>query len=196
MNIYEKLAAVQQEVKAPKNLKNTHMKFNYRSAEGILEAVKPILAQVEAMIILFDEVVEMGGRIYVKSTAQFVDLGVTGDAKQISVTAYAREAESKQGLDVAQVTGSASSYARKYALNGLLLLDDAKQDPDTEEMTRRVEEQEKLKPTMKQSILTMADLCGVKLDDILKKPLDDMTEQEAGKLLLALKEKHEAQGKN
>lgn len=196
MNIYEKLAAVQQEVKAPKNLKNTHMRFNYRSAEGILEAVKPILAQVEAMIILFDDVVEIGGRVYVKSTAQFVDLKVPADAEQISVTAYAREAESKQGLDVAQVTGSASSYARKYALNGLLLLDDAKQDPDTEEMTRRVEEQEKLKPTMKQSILTMADLCGVKLDEILKKPLDDMTEQEAGKLLLALKEKHEAQGTN
>lgn len=196
MNIYEKLAAVQQEVKAPKNLKNTHMKFNYRSAEGILEAVKPILAQVGAMIILFDDVTEISGRVYVKSTAQFVDLKVPDYAQQISVTAYAREAESKQGLDVAQVTGSASSYARKYALNGLLLLDDAKQDPDTEEMTRRVEEQEKLKPTMKQSILTMADLCGVKLDDILKKPLDDMTEQEAGKLLLALKEKHEAQGKN
>lgn len=196
MNIHEKLAAVQQEVKAPKSLKNTHMRFNYRSAEGILEAVKPILAQVEAMIILFDDVAEIGGRVYVKSTAQFVDLKVPADAEQISVTAYAREAESKQGLDVAQVTGSASSYARKYALNGLLLLDDAKQDPETEEMTRRVEEQEKLNPTMKQSILTMADLCGVKLDEILKKPLDDMTEQEAGRLLLALKEKHEAQGKN
>lgn len=139
-NIWEKLAAVQQEVKAPKNQKNTHLKFNYRSAEGILEAVKPILQKYGATICLSDEIVEKNGRTYVMATAVFLD--PDKDGKAIQVTAYAREADSKPGLDVAQVTGSASSYARKYALNGLLLLDDAKQDPDTEENTRRVEQAE------------------------------------------------------
>lgn len=139
-NIYEKLAAVQQEVKAPKNQKNTHMKFNYRNAEGILEAVKPFLEKYEATIVLSDEIVEKNGRVYVMATATFLD--PAKDGKALQVTAYAREADSKPGLDVAQVTGSASSYARKYALNGLLLLDDAKQDPDTEENTRRVEQAE------------------------------------------------------
>lgn len=139
-NIWEKLAAVQQEVKAPKNQKNTHLKYNYRSAEGILEAVKPILAKYGATIFLSDEIVEKNGRTYVMATAVFLD--PDKDGKAIQVTAYAREADSKPGLDVAQVTGSASSYARKYALNGLLLLDDAKQDPDTEENTRRVEQAE------------------------------------------------------
>lgn len=139
-NLWEKLAAVQQEVKAPKNQKNTHLKFNYRSAEGILEAVKPILQKYGATIFLSDEIVEKNGRTYVMATAVFLD--PDKDGKAIQVTAYAREADSKPGLDVAQVTGSASSYARKYALNGLLLLDDAKQDPDTEENTRRVEQAE------------------------------------------------------
>ena len=155
MNIYEKLAAVQQATKAPKNQKNTHLKYNYRSAEGILEAVKPFLEENTALITLSDEIVQIGGRIYVKATATFMDRTPVGAAMTaealtfavgpIVVTAYAREADTKPGLDVAQVTGSASSYARKYALNGLLLLDDAKQDPDTEENTRRVEQAEQAK---------------------------------------------------
>ena len=149
MNIYEKLAAVQQATKAPKNQKNTHLKYNYRSAEGILEAVKPFLADNKATITLSDEIVEIGGRIYVKATVRFKDLEKP-DVYGVEVTAYAREADTKPGLDVAQVTGSASSYARKYALNGLLLLDDAKQDPDTEENTRRVEQAEEQAKALKQ----------------------------------------------
>lgn len=196
MHISERLAAVQQEVKAPKNQKNTHMKFNYRSAEGILEAVKPILAKHGATITLTDDIVEVAGRIYVKATATFIDHEGNGCA----VNAWAREAESKSGLDVAQVTGAASSYARKYALNGLLLLDDAKQDPDSEENTRRTEADEKA-PTVSQEkidlINTMAKHAEVDLRQVLTKDITALKDAEADKLIQRLKaviDKKEASG--
>lgn len=139
MNIFEKLAAVQQELKAPKDKKNTFAGYSYRSAEGILEAVKPVLKKYGAIIIIRDEIVEVGGRIYVKATAEFGD---TKDASMhFAATAYAREAESKEGLDESQITGVASSYARKYALNGLLLIDDTK-DADTDEYAKQTAEKE------------------------------------------------------
>ena len=201
-NIWEKLAAVQQEVKAPKNQKNTHLKFNYRSAEGILEAVKPILAKYGATICLSDEIVEKNGRTYVMATAVFLD--PDKDGKAIQVTAYAREADSKPGLDVAQVTGSASSYARKYALNGLLLLDDAKQDPDTEENTRRVEQAEEQAqaemnaqpPTLKQyaseeqllTIRTLAEQANVDLAAI-GEDVETMSAKRADAMIARLKER-------
>lgn len=201
-NIYEKLAAVQQEVKAPKNQKNTHMKFNYRSAEGILEAVKPILQKYGATIFLSDEIVEKNGRTYVMAAAVFLD--PDKDGKAIQVTAYAREADSKTGLDVAQVTGSASSYARKYALNGLLLLDDAKQDPDTEENTRRVEQAEEQAraemnaqpPTLKlyaseeqiATIRELAEKAGVDLSAI-GEDVETMSAKRADAMIARLKEK-------
>lgn len=201
-NIYEKLAAVQQEVKAPKNQKNTHLKFNYRSAEGILEAVKPILQKYGATIFLSDEIVEKNGRTYVMATAVFLD--PDKDGKAIQVTAYAREADSKTGLDVAQVTGSASSYARKYALNGLLLLDDAKQDPDTEENTRRVEQAEEQAraemnaqpPTLKlyaseeqiATIRELAEKAGVDLSAI-GEDVETMSAKRADAMIARLKEK-------
>lgn len=201
-NIYEKLAAVQQEVKAPKNQKNTHLKFNYRSAEGILEAVKPILQKYGATIFLSDEIVEKNGRTYVMATAVFLD--PDKDGKAIQVTAYAREADSKTGLDVAQVTGSASSYARKYALNGLLLLDDAKQDPDTEENTRRVEQAEeqaraemnaqpqtlKLYASEEQiaTIRELAEKAGVDLSAI-GEDVETMSAKRADAMIARLKEK-------
>lgn len=156
MNIYEKLAAVQQELKAPKDKKNTFAGYSYRSSEGILEAVKPVLKKYGATITLSDEIVEAGGRIYVKSTAKFWDTVITrcqtesedgmfvdvpGHYVPISVTAYAREAETKKGLDDSQITGTASSYARKYALNGLLLIDDTK-DADTDEYAKKTAEKE------------------------------------------------------
>ena len=201
-NIWEKLAAVQQEVKAPKNQKNTHLKFNYRSAEGILEAVKPILQKYGATICLSDEIVEKNGRTYVMATAVFLD--PDKDGKTIQVTAYAREADSKPGLDVAQVTGSASSYARKYALNGLLLLDDAKQDPDTEENTRRVEQAEEQAqaemnaqpPTLKQYasegqiliIRELAEKAGVDLSAI-GEDVETMSAKRADAMIARLKER-------
>ena len=119
-----KLNLIQSELKAPKNQRNTFGNYNYRSAEDILEAVKPLLKKHECTMTISDTIVEVGGRVYVKATATFLD----GDNKT-EVCAFAREEETKKGMDAAQITGSASSYARKYALNGLFLIDDTK-DPD------------------------------------------------------------------
>lgn len=120
----EKLKVIQTDLVAPKNLENKFGNYRYRSAESILEAVKPFLQAVNAILTLSDEIVEVGGRIYVKSTATFFS-----DGESIITTAFARETESKKGMDEAQVTGACSSYARKYALNGLFCIDDTK-DPD------------------------------------------------------------------
>lgn len=114
-----KVAKIQQELKAPKNQFNKFGGYKYRSCEDILEAVKPLLGDIVLMI--NDEIVEVGGRVYVKATAILSD-GVNS----ITNTAYAREAESKKGMDESQITGATSSYARKYALNGLLCIDDTK----------------------------------------------------------------------
>ncbi len=119
-----KLNLIQSELKAPKNQRNTFGNYNYRSAEDILEAVKPLLAKHECTMTISDTIVEVGGRVYVKATATLID----GD-NRTEVCAFAREEETKKGMDAAQITGSASSYARKYALNGLFLIDDTK-DPD------------------------------------------------------------------
>ena len=121
--IYEELARIQQELKAPKSLFNRFGNYKYRSAEGILEAVKPLLNGLALLI--SDELVFVGTRYYIKATATLTD----GDDK-ISVDAYAREEEIKKGMDGCQITGSASSYARKYALNGLLAIDDTKDSDD------------------------------------------------------------------
>lgn len=134
MTISEKLAAIQAELKAPKNQRNNFGGYNYRSCEDILEAVKPLLAKYKATIVLSDEMVQMGERYYIKATATFAS-SENDDAPAISNTAYAREAETKKGMDEAQITGTASSYSRKYALNGLLLIDDAK-DADTDEYVK------------------------------------------------------------
>lgn len=119
------LQEIQKELKAPKNQRNSFGGYNYRSCEDIVEALKPILAKHKAAIILSDEIVEIGGRVYVKATAT-----LKTDTDNISVTAFAREPEAKKGMDESQITGAASSYARKYALNGLFGIDDTK-DADT-----------------------------------------------------------------
>jgi len=123
-----KLSEIQQRLKAPKGQTNNFGKYKYRSCEDILEAVKPLLDG--AYIIIDDELVMVGDRYYVKATVQFTDDTVQPHQK-VSVTAYARESETKKGMDPSQITGAASSYARKYALNGLLLIDDTK-DADTD----------------------------------------------------------------
>lgn len=129
MTVYKKLIEVQQELKAPKNQRNTFGNYNYRSAEDILEALKPILAKHDATVFISDKVVvKENNWAYIESTATFVDIE-TGES--ISTTAFARESENKKGMDPSQITGSASSYARKYALNGLFLIDDAV-DPDSD----------------------------------------------------------------
>jgi hypothetical protein len=120
------LAKIQAELKAPKNQKNSFGGYNYRSCEDILEAVKPLLKKHDACLTISDIIEEIGGRIYVKATVKFEGQ----DGCHAEVTAYAREAETKKGMDESQITGAASSYARKYALNGLFLIDDTK-DADT-----------------------------------------------------------------
>jgi len=123
------LVKIQAELKAPKNQTNNFGKYKYRSAEDIIEAVKPILNKYGTALVVSDEVVQVGDRIYIKATATLLD--ATDDV--ISVNGWAREEEVKKGMDAAQITGSASSYARKYALNGLFAIDDTKDSDATNE---------------------------------------------------------------
>lgn len=127
----KKLAAIQKGLKAPKSQVNDFAHFNYRSCEDILEAVKPLLGDLA--LTLSDEIVSTGDRYYVRATAVLSD-GVSS----IITNAFAREALEKKGMDEAQITGSASSYARKYALNGLFAIDDTK-DADTQDNTKKEE---------------------------------------------------------
>ena len=139
MGIYEKLQAVQTELKAPKGQYNSFGKYKYRSCEDILEAAKPVLAKNGGVIVISDEVVMIGERYYIKATASFID-PETG--LKVDNCAWAREPNEKKGMDESQITGTASSYARKYALNGLLLIDDTK-DADTDENHIQQEEARK-----------------------------------------------------
>lgn len=128
MKLFEKIAKVQQALKAPKDLRNSFGNYNYRSCESILEAVKPHLSANGLALFLSDEIVDVNGRFYVRATATVVD---TSDGEQYDVSAWAREEESKKGMDSSQVTGASSSYARKYALNGLFAIDDNKDSDAT-----------------------------------------------------------------
>lgn len=139
MNVYEKLAKIQIALKAPKGQFNSFGKYNYRSCEDILEALKPLLKEQGLVLILSDEIVCIGARYYIKTTALLKS--VNDDNEQIFNTAYAREDENKKGADGAQITGACSSYARKYALNGLFLIDDTK-DADTNEYHEQQKKQE------------------------------------------------------
>lgn len=148
----EKLAKIQKELKAPKDMKNNFGGYNYRSAESILEAVKPLLDG--AILTLSDEIVMLGNpdtedskcRFYIKATATFQD----GEFVK-TTTAYAREPENKKGMDDSQITGTASSYARKYALNGLFCIDDNK-DADTDEYQKQTKAEPEKKPSVEEII--------------------------------------------
>lgn len=137
--IFEKLSKVQADLNAPKSRHNKFGNYDYRSCEDILQAVKPLLAANGLVLILNDEIIERAGRFYVESTATIYEMETL---ETLRATAYARESESKSGMDAAQITGAASSYARKYALNALFNIDDTK-DADTDEFTQ--ESQEKAK---------------------------------------------------
>ena len=127
-NVYIKLVNIQSTLKAPKSQFNSFGKYNYRSCEDILEGLKPILKDEKALVILDDNIVQIGNRFYVEATATLID-AETGE--KVSTKALAREDETKKGMDLAQVTGSVSSYARKYALNGLFCIDDTKDSDAT-----------------------------------------------------------------
>ena len=128
MNVNQKLMQVQTLLKAPKGQFNSFGKYKYRSCEDILEALKPLLSEVKATLTLTDRVLQIGERFYIEATATFTDVE---KQESISVCALAREDDSKKGMDLAQVTGSVSSYSRKYSLNGLFLIDDTKDSDST-----------------------------------------------------------------
>ena len=128
MGIYEKLSNVQASLKAPKGQYNSFGKYHYRSCEDIVESVKPLLKQNGLLLTLSDEIINIADRFYVRATATVID---TTDGKSISVSAFAREEKDKKGMDGSQVTGASSSYARKYALNGLFAIDDTKDSDAT-----------------------------------------------------------------
>lgn len=173
LNIYGKLAAIQRELKAPKGQYNSFAKYNYRSCEDILEAVKPLCIKNNATLILNDTVREISGRFYVVATATLADQESDG---VVEADAYAREPQDKKGMDDSQITGMASSYARKYALNGLFCIDDTK-DADTDEAKRQEQ-----KPVKKGAVI--CESCGIPIkgvtcqgvryspDDIADKSID------------------------
>lgn len=169
------LKKIQTELKAPKGQFNDFGKFNYRSAEDILEAVKPLLAKYDALLTLSDDVVEIGGRVYVKATAKLTDS--TGNT--VEITAFAREAEKKSGMDDSQITGTASSYARKYALNGLFLIDDTK-DADTNAYKIK-----RINDLVKE---TGSDI-GKMLEHFQVNRIEDMTAQQAERCIKMLESK-------
>ena len=149
MNVYEKLMTVQTKLRAPKGQYNNFGKYSYRSCEDILEALKPLLAEAGAIVNVTDEIKLIGDRYYVEATASFID---TETGERMIAKASAREAETKKGMDDSQVTGSVSSYARKYALNGLFAIDDNKDADSTNTHGKEI------KPNMTPAGITEAQL--------------------------------------
>lgn len=149
MNVYEKLMTVQTKLRAPKSNYNSFGKYSYRSCEDILEALKPLLAEVGAIVNISDEVKLIGDRFYVEATAMFLDCE-TGDS--VVSRALAQEGDIPKGMSAAQSTGSVSSYARKYSLNGLFCIDDNKDDDATNTHGKEI------KPNMTPTGITEAQL--------------------------------------
>ena len=168
MTIYEKLGAIQQALKAPKSEYNDFGKYKYRTAEGILESVKPLLADNKCVLLLKDGIETAEGRVYIKATAQFFDAESAEPNKCIEVTAFAREEETKKGMDASQVTGAASSYARKYALNGLFCIDDNK-DSDFTNQTPKGGETFPDETRTQASDFPFCQECGARIDERVRK---------------------------
>lgn len=128
MNLTEKLMTIQATLKAPKGQFNAFGKYRYRSCEDVLEALKPLLQETRTVLTISDDMIQVGDRYYIRATATLRDCD---SAETISNTAYAREEETKKGMDGSQITGASSSYARKYALNGIFCIDDVKDSDST-----------------------------------------------------------------
>lgn len=183
--IYKKLSEIQQTLKAPKGQVNKFGNYRYRSCEDILEAVKPLLG--DYALTLSDEMVEVGGRVYVKATATLTD-----GKDSATNTAFAREAEMKKGMDDSQITGATSSYARKYALNGLFAIDDTN-DADTQDNTEINDPNAQLSMYKLQRIKALAETTGrtEKLSSVIKEKfnkdkLEDLTMREADAIINGL----------
>lgn len=177
MKIYEELGKIQKELKAPKNQRNTFGNYNYRSCEDILEALKPIVTQ--GTFIIKDELMNIGNRYYVKATVTF-----HCNDESIECSAFARESETKKGMDESQITGAASSYARKYALNGLLLIDDTK-DADATNKHDKEEKKEiqKNKPATGKSMTPKQSEFIIKIGMGLKDPYSPLSKPEVVELV-------------
>ena len=180
-----KLMNIQQELKAPKGQYNSFGKYAYRSCEDILEAVKPLLKKEKVVLTISDELQYIGNRYYIKATATLID---TESEAIISNSAYAREEETKKGMDGSQITGASSSYARKYALNGLFGIDDNK-DSDTTNIQSKEEKEDK-KASPKQIELIQKYYQGENLTKLLEvnniEKLEDMSINKASEILSKL----------
>ena len=163
----KELLQIQSELKAPKGQYNSFGKYKYRSCEDILEAVKPLCVKYGVILTLSDEIVQVGERYYIKATARLRKEG----GSDILVTAYAREALDKKGMDDSQITGTASSYARKYALNGLFCIDDTK-DADTDEYVKKTKAGAKGdtsdKEAWREKVIETAKAKGIDMKEVAK----------------------------
>lgn len=170
-NFHKKLNAIQVALKAPKGQYNSFGKYKYRSCEDILDALKPHLAETGLVLKITDDLIMIGERYYIKATAI-----ITDGENQESSNGFAREEESKKGMDGSQVTGASSSYARKYALNGLFCIDDNK-DSDYTNIGNSTKEESKAKPTEKAEAVSQTDLAKrVQTDVMVISDIDDLRE--------------------
>lgn len=173
------LSKIQKSLRAPKNQYNRFGNYSYRSCEDILEAVKPLLPEGYS-VILSDEIVEIAGRFYVKAKASLV-----GNGEEVSTVAFAREPESRKGMDDAQVTGATSSYARKYALNGLFAIDDEK-DADTRDNRENSQEIQQQQESRLDALVTEAQKKVLEANGLYR---EGMTKKEAIEVIRGIKER-------
>lgn len=184
MTLLEKLQKIQFEMKAPKNLYNSFGKYKYRNAESILEAFKPFGEKYKVILVMSDDIVNVGDRYYIKAVATLYD---SESKETIGNTSFAREDLDKKGMDSSQITGTASSYARKYALNGLFLLDDTK-DADTDEFHKETEKKAETQKLTDEQFDAICDLFDeTSMPAMLKyfgvKEVGELTEEQAKKAI-------------
>lgn len=164
MNIYEKLLEIQSKLKVPKFNYNSFGKYKYRSCENILEAIKPICQENKVVVQITDEIQNIGQRYYVMATATLIDIE-TGE--QICTKAYAREEDTKKGMDASQITGASSSYARKYALGGLFGIDDTKDSDTTNTGENYIQNKSNInaeKNPKKESVKQVCECCNKEIE--------------------------------
>ena len=182
LNIYEKLMNVQQELKAPKNQYNSFGEYKYRSCEDILEAVKPLLKENKLALVLTDTIIPASEtRYYVKATARLIDTEAT-ENNIVENTAFARESDEKKKLDSSQLSGVSSSYARKYALNGLFLIDDTK-DADTDEFQKQTTEKKLITKTQIKKLGELVEDIPAMLNYYKVDKIENMTYEDAQKTI-------------
>lgn len=193
MNIYEKLLKAQVELKAPKGQYNSFGKYKYRSCEDILEALKPVLDKFKLTLFIKDDVIEVNARNYVKATIVLVNIEKPDEI--IETSALAREEETKKGMDGSQITGASSSYARKYALNGMFMIDDTKDSDSTNTHGKEEKTEAERKKEAIEAINKLADTeeKTEKVFDMIakfnKNSLLDCTPEELKKVYTEIKKK-------